>query len=702
MQTRTVDYLQEIAFVIFSQKKTFIVVSSCIFLAFLFYAITAPPVYMAQGSFFLKGKKVERSPDQMENMVLRSEATTQADLYSEVEMLVSDDVLREITLALAQQSLLGVQITGSQEEREKTVHKWISRIRGALLTEVVPKSNVIQVQVFWADPNDAKTLLETVMSQYLLYRDKLLNPAAKGVFFANRVDDYSNDLKNSKEAMIKLFKENGASDPMKEIELNLISRQTWQQRLQEAQVRFQENQKVLARLDSALDSNEVQLFSIVRNPTIELLSAGLLTLLTEQATVRKTFQPESVEVKVVDEHVQTAFNNLKREVLLYRDEVVDKIKTDEMQIAQLTEKINDLNQRNILLRTVDIENQQLLRENELISVSYKTFHQRKEEASLSKNLGPDTASINSYVVVLSKAKAQMDPVKPRRFFIVILGLFAALLLGFVSCLFNNYFDHTFKRQGDVETLLNLPLIFSISAVQSGQGKKSKPPFKKPAPAPTMKPTTAALAVILLLLSLAGGAWSKSGTAPHGLLASFSPFATPRSTQVTVVEPPKQDHTQPALIQPKGNVTPVSQSQDVPVPLSIMDGETDQSASKQSESASVETDMKEDTNGKNEENIPEQPQESEIVDDFETSDNIAQIIIYSVAHDQGPSALIDANDATTLATKNSNGNNGTLMHAKSNKKGHPTKTKFRSNNRNGSKAKQSGHDTLQKKWKQAQL
>lgn len=526
MPDKHVNYLQEISFIIFSQKKVFLAVASTIFLAFLAYAVLAPPVYMAQGSFFLKGKKVERSPDQMESVVLRPERTSTEDLYSEVEMLASEDVLRATVLYLARKSLLSISLTGSQEEREQTVLKWISSIRGSLQTEVVPKSNVIQVKFFWPAPVDAQNILEAVMMKYLEYRENLLNPAEKGVFFSERVDEYLKGLKASKAAMIKLYKDNAAFDPLKEIENNLLVRQTWLQRLQEVQTRFQENEKALARMDKALSSGDLQLFTFVKNPSIELLGTSLQKLLDEKATISKTFQEDSVPVKVVNEHVRTAFDLLKREVQLQRDELSDKLVTDEEQIKQLQEKIQDIDARNGTLRRVEIETQEIQRENELISISYKTFYQRREETSIGKNLNPEQVSINSYVVVLSKAKASMSPVQPRRIFVTVFGLFVSLLLGFLSGLANNYLDRTFKRQSDVSAFLGLPLIFSMSDVQRDDDKpvgknKNTPSFlrktEKLVAAGT--PTLVGFVLMIAVTAFVGGAWTQSGTAPHGDLAT---------------------------------------------------------------------------------------------------------------------------------------------------------------------------------------
>lgn len=473
MENRNVNYLQEMAFILFSQKKVFMVVASVTLLLSLAYAILAPNVYMAQGSLLIRSKKVENSPDTLKNISLRVPSITQEDLYSEVEMLLSEDVLKETSLRLSKESILNIVLTGNQKKQdEATLNKWISRIRSGLKIQVVAKSRVIQIEFHWSDPREAQYILETVMEEYILYRRNLNNPSDRGTFFSDRVVEYLVDLKKSKESRISLFRDNKAVDPLKEIDNNLILRQQWQKRLMDTRDSLSKNEKTLARLNRALDSDHVQLFTFMENPSIQALSGNLQLLLSEQVSINQTFHEEMVEVIEINDRVDQAFNTLKREVSLQRHSLADRVEDNNDQIERLEKQIDIIDQRNAVLRRVDIENQELLMQNELISLSYKTFHQRLEESNLNKNLKNPEQGLQSYIIILSKAKAKMSPIRPRRVLVAIFGLFLSGILGFIASLFNNYTDHTFKRQSDVASYLDLPLIYSISNVQMGDDKGS--------------------------------------------------------------------------------------------------------------------------------------------------------------------------------------------------------------------------------------
>ena len=53
-----------------------------------------PPVYSANGSFLVKSKKIPKDPEALERAELRPQSVEEQDLYSEMEILTSREVMR--------------------------------------------------------------------------------------------------------------------------------------------------------------------------------------------------------------------------------------------------------------------------------------------------------------------------------------------------------------------------------------------------------------------------------------------------------------------------------------------------------------------------------------------------------------------------------------------------------------------------------
>ncbi|MEO5378832.1 MAG: hypothetical protein H7832_13775 [Magnetococcus sp. DMHC-6] len=515
METKRINYLREMAFILFSQKKVIVRTSLLFFLCFVAYAVFSPDIYRASGSFLVRGKKVDDAPDKLESVQLRSSPVTDQDLFSEVELLMSDEVMRATIVKMLNENTWPLK-PGSekQEDPDAQMRSWISILKGGLKTEPIPKSNIIKVQLEWKDPGQAKLLLHNVMQHYLRGRELIYNPPGEGQFFSDQVENSSQGIKDSNKSLLALYTNSHSPDPIKEIENNLQLRQGLELKIYDLQSKILNLQMVVKQIDEVLASPDVQLFSFIVNPGIQLLSAKLQDLLLERSKIRKNYQPDSSAVLVIERHVQDAYLILKQEVISYRKDLVHQLTGDEEESALLSKQIKDINVRNSELKQVDLEAQALIRESGLQEFTYKTFYQRREEVRL-RGGGKDSkeaSQVMSHVVVMSQAQAMMTPVKPKRVLVVVIGFFLSVLLGFLTGMVVHGFDHTFKQQSDVEGSLKLPIIFSISDLHVGT-VSAKPQR------PTMKTTNngmgkigvgSAIATLVVVALLWIWAWSTTG------------------------------------------------------------------------------------------------------------------------------------------------------------------------------------------------
>src|SRR5712691_7562959 len=145
----------------FRHKRMMIVCFSAICLGAALVAILLPASYKAHTKLLLKRERIDPvvSPGQ-EAPVLHDDVS-QEDLNSEVELLESDDVLRQVVVACGLQKRHS-WIWFKKSAPDTDLAKATARLRGDLQVEALAKTNLISVSYSSDDPRKGAEVLKTL------------------------------------------------------------------------------------------------------------------------------------------------------------------------------------------------------------------------------------------------------------------------------------------------------------------------------------------------------------------------------------------------------------------------------------------------------------------------------------------------------------------------------------------------------------
>jgi len=389
------SYKRELTFIFFMQKKKILLTILLMTLISVMVSFLYPPIYTAQGSLLVKSKKITGDPEALEKAQLRSQPVDSQDLYSEMAILSSSEVMRkaidsleeleedEVFTALMDQ--LGIE----HEERYLELYKLFT-------AHVVPDSNVLAVQLQADSPLNAQKLLEAIMNQYIRYRTEIYDPKNMILYFNKQINRYHDDATQKREEIRALVEAGGVTQASTQIEHNLEIHKDLVNSITKLQSEAVSERLEMESLRKWLaNPDQVQFFSYIDNDGILALSSRFQELFAEQRDVQGRYLEGSEVAIRSQERVDQAYNALRNEILSYVGGKKTSLQIIERKIEVFSRQIEIIEQNNIDLRNKQLEIDQLEKDLDIIRTSYDIFFQRSQESIASEN--SLAANLNSYV-----------------------------------------------------------------------------------------------------------------------------------------------------------------------------------------------------------------------------------------------------------------------------------------------------------------
>ena len=305
----TEDYVREIVTIFFVQLKTIILVTLIISLCAVYVAYFWPPTHAVYGTVLLKAKKLEKSPESLEQTQIKHFELTKEDLSSEMEMMTSPDLIRSTILAMSEEGTYYPEMKNSQDQISRTINS----LKSQLTTELLPNSNIIKLTFSDRNSGFAKKLLQQHMDQYLNYRRKVYSPIQVTSFFENQTKKFDIDLKEKENELKTLVKETGAADPSQKISNNLLIQKDIEQQLVDLENAVMDKRQSLTHIGKALRSDNLPLFSFIDHYPINQISVRLQDLIIQRDQELGDFGLESTQVPTFFER-QTGATNFSRKI----------------------------------------------------------------------------------------------------------------------------------------------------------------------------------------------------------------------------------------------------------------------------------------------------------------------------------------------------------------------------------------------------
>ena len=425
--------------------------TALIFILSILIAFFWPPTYSASGTVLIRAKKLEKSPEAIEDVQLRPPAITREDLLSEVNILTSPDIIERTIKYLVDKKIY------KKDLREKaSLTEEIYKIKDNLKTEIIPASNVIEIAYYDKNAKNALDLLQVLMDQYIAFRFQVYHPNEAEIFYSQQSDKFKQGLETKEDELMGLIRETNISDPQKEMEKNLMLKSELEKQLNSLLTDAIEKNAEVHHLETALNMSDIQYFSFIENTLINQLSIKLQDLFVEREKTLRAYNPKSEKIQLIDRQIDNTYNLLKSEVNAYKKDKLKELNIVREKIKSIQGRIDTIDNNNVELKEELINSQRIGREINLFEFSHETFSKRREEAKTAT-----AENVPSDISILSRAFPSDGPVFPKKTVVIPLGLLVGFITGFSLGFLRQYFDHTFKKPSDVENYLGLPVVFSI-------------------------------------------------------------------------------------------------------------------------------------------------------------------------------------------------------------------------------------------------
>jgi uncharacterized protein involved in exopolysaccharide biosynthesis len=473
--------LRDLVAIGFRHKRTATLCFFGILLGAVLVAAFQPAQYRATTKFLVDRDRQDPivSPEQSAPILVRSEVTEE-ELNSEIELLQSEDVLRQVVISngLDQRKSLREYVFGPMSP-EKKIAKATARLQDALQIEPIKKSDLISVTYTSQDPQLAARVLRTLGDAYIQKHVAVHTPPGQVQFFDEETERYKKDLGDA-EAQLRAFSEqpDGVAPQMtRDITLQKLSE--FRSSLQQTRAEMAATEERIHTLQKQAGITPERLTTSMKSQddfqVLQGLKNTLMTLELKRTELLTKYQPTYPLVQEVDKEIaDTEASIATEEAKPIKEETTDRNPTyawinEELAKAKaeysglqaraaaqqaITEKYDnqtrDLEQKGLL-------EQDLLRTVKTDEENYLLYQRKREQARMTEALD------RTRIVNVAIAEQPVVPSLPSNspVLVILLGTLLASTVTLGAVFVQEYLDPSFRTPAEVSSELNIPVLASV-------------------------------------------------------------------------------------------------------------------------------------------------------------------------------------------------------------------------------------------------
>jgi len=447
-------FLRDVLTVLF-KRKVLIVLFIVLVVAGVFVGnMVWPPTYESSAKIqMLRGRETLQPTTPLTDSVSTPLISmTKEDVNSEIEMIMSDDVMRAVAEALqisAQAGPVG-QIRDSvvriltMSSDEDVQNRQIEVLRAAVTVRQVKDSYTMELFCRWPDQQQAQQILATTIDEYKKKHNEVFStPPEADTVFTSKMDEIRSEWSASQQALQQFRKDNNVYGLEEERDL-ILEQYTIAKKLA---LELEQLESVAEGADAAASTDESIMATLSRetqSTVITELRLRLLELMLRRNEIVQSKGPNHPETISINNQVEQALDRLKNAI--------------DMSTESTAAQIRQYEERLVHLNSVIDEHDALVEEAKIKRDAYVFFAERVQEARVNTVLSD--AGINN-IVVVSEPSAPTSPIRPRKLFNLVLGLIAGIVGGVALAFFFDYLDHGLKNPEDVEHYIGVPPLASF-------------------------------------------------------------------------------------------------------------------------------------------------------------------------------------------------------------------------------------------------
>lgn len=457
-------FLRDILTVLF-KRKVLIVLFIVLVLAGVFVGnMVWPPTYESSAKIqLLRGRETLQPTTPLTDSVSTPLISmTKEDVNSEIQMILSDDVLNAVAARENVQAQAGpigqirntvVNVLTMSSEADAQ-NRQAEVLRNAITVRQVKDSYTMELFCRWPDPESAQRILSAVIEEYKHKHNEVFStPAEADEVFTNKMDQIRTEWTEAQQALQR-FRETNSVYGLEEERDLLLEQYTIAKKLALELEQLESLAEGAGADASADDTIMSALARETQSTVITELRLRLLELMLRRNEIVQSKGPNHPESIGINNQIEQALKRLN-------DAIDISAQSTAEQIRQLEERLKHLN------NVID-EHDALVEEAKIKQDAYVFFAERVQEARVNTVLSD--AGINN-IVVVSDPSLPTSPIRPRKLFNLVLGLIAGVVGGIALAFFFDYLDHGLKTPEDLEHYLGVP---PLASFLRGSGDKLDP------------------------------------------------------------------------------------------------------------------------------------------------------------------------------------------------------------------------------------
>jgi uncharacterized protein involved in exopolysaccharide biosynthesis len=405
-----------------------------------------------------------------------SDQVSEEDLNTEVELLNSEDLLREVVLKTG---LAGASSSTSDPTGNKKIARAIFILSKGLTISPVRRSNVISVNYVTTDPHKAVEVLNALASAYLDKHMEAHRSSGESDFFDQQAKQYKDGMNAAQEKLVDFT--NGTGVVSAEFQRDSALRQAsdFDATAHQAHAAVIETEERIRALQGQLKTMDPRITTVVRTSDnaqlLEHLKSTLLTLQLKRTELLTKYEPTYRLVQEVDQEIADTNKAINAEQAKpLRDETTDEdpnylsVKTELTKAqadldglkARATAAASIAEQYRKSAQTFDqdgLVQQDLIRTAKTQAENYLLYTHKREEARISDAL--DRRRILNVAI----AEQPIAPAFPNRsrlnFALLVLLLTGTFSL--TTAFMVDFLDPSFRTPDELASYLGTPVLASL-------------------------------------------------------------------------------------------------------------------------------------------------------------------------------------------------------------------------------------------------
>lgn len=463
----------------FRRKRIIAVCFTAIFLGAVLVGVFSPASYQAHTKLLVKRERVDPvvTPGQDAPVVMHDDVTEE-ELNSEVELLESDDVLRQVVVATGLEAHQSRFRLFKSDEAER-IAKATQRLRASLQVDAMKKSDLISVVYTSSDPEMAAKVLKNLNLVYIEKDTAVHRPHGQYQFFEQETERYKTELNQAEQQLKQFATEEGGVAPQ-------VARDNALTKLSEFSATLEQTRAEMAGTEKKINTLEKQSGTLPARITTQLretddaqllqqFKTTLMSLELKRTELLTKYQPtyplvQEVDKQIADTRTQIAAEESKP----VREQTTDENPTHQYVATELAKAKADysaLEARAAATETIvkmyrekteqleqkGIVHQDLLRAQKADEDNYLLYMKKREEARMSDAL--DQRQILNVAV----AEEPVVPVIPisSPWLTIAFGLVLGVVASAGTALAVDCLDPSFRTPSEVFDELNIPVLAAV-------------------------------------------------------------------------------------------------------------------------------------------------------------------------------------------------------------------------------------------------